>query len=62
MSGQHALPNDEKDDPCDSIDVMDLGGWTKYDSDGMCEKNSRQRLDRSPDNQHTNLWTRFDHG
>lgn len=62
MSEQHTQPNDEKDDPCDSINVMDLGGWTKYDSDRMRKKDSRQQLEGCSVDQHSNLWTRHDHG
>lgn len=62
MSEQHTQPNDKNEDPCDSIDVMDLGGWTARDSDRMRETNSRQRLDRSDGDPHPNLWTRYDHG
>ena len=44
------------DDPMDTIDVNDLEGWTRRDSDGMREKNIRQGLDGSPRSGNTNPW------
>lgn len=54
--------NPTNEDPCDSIDLNYLDGWTKYDSDGMREKNHAERLDRSERNRRLNSWARFDHG
>lgn len=53
---------EQKDDPCDSIDVTDLGGWTKYDSIRVRSQDSRQRLERDLGDPYRNSWTRFDHG
>ena len=54
--------NPTNEDPCDSIDLNYLDGWTKYDSDGMRKKNNAERLDRSERNRRLNSWARFDHG
>ena len=53
---------DSADDPCDSIDVENLGGWIKNDGSGSGEKNPRKRLERDYRDRYTNSWTRFEHG
>lgn len=48
--------NHTPEDPCDSIDLNYLEGWTKYDSDGMRKKNNGQGLDGSEGDRHLNSW------
>ena len=48
------------DDPCDVIDVNTLDGWTRYDSNGVCKKNSGQGLGRDSGDRHTDSWARYD--
>ena len=48
------------DDPCDIIDVNTLDGWTRYDSDGMRKKNTRQGLGRDSGDRHIDSWARYD--
>lgn len=62
MTSEIRTNENEKDDPCDSIDVMNLSGWTKYDSSGMCSQDTGQRLERRERDRYSNSWTRFDHG
>lgn len=50
------------DDPIDGIDVINLDGWTKHDSDRSREKNLRQRLGRDSGDRYTDSWVRFDNG
>ena len=50
----------ETDDPCDEVNVNDLIGWTRYDSNGMCKKNTGQRLGRDSGDRYSNSWTRYD--
>lgn len=48
------------DDPCDTIDVNTLDGWTRYDSDGMRAKNTRQRLGGDSGDRYIDSWARYD--
>ena len=50
------------EDPCDSIDLNYLEGWTQYDSDRLRKKDHEEGLDRSERDRHLNSWARFDHG
>lgn len=50
------------EDPCDSIDLNYLEGWTQYDSDGMRKKDHGEGLERSERDRRYNSWARFDHG
>jgi hypothetical protein len=49
------------DDPCDTIDVNTLDGWTRsYDSDGMRKKNTRQGLGGDSGDRYIDSWARYD--
>ena len=44
------------DDPMDSINLNDLDGWTKIDSDGMRKASDGKRLERNQRSRDTNPW------
>ena len=44
------------EDPFDGINVHDLEGWIRRDSDGMREASDGQRLERSQGSGDTNPW------
>lgn len=46
----------DAEDPCDSIDLNYLDGWTKYDSDRMRTKNNGEGLEGSEGDRHINPW------
>lgn len=54
--------NVEKDDPFDAITTETLDGWIRYDSSRSSTKDLGQQLGRSPRDQHTDSWSRFEHG
>jgi len=44
------------EDPCDGINVHDLEGWIRRDSDGMREASNEQRLGRNQGSGDQNPW------
>ena len=47
------------DDPMDSINLNDLDGWTKIDSNGMRKASDGKRLERNQGSGDTNPWVSF---
>ena len=44
------------DDPMDSINLNDLHGWIRRDSDGMRKESDGKRLERNQGSRDTNPW------
>jgi hypothetical protein len=53
---------DSCDDPCDDVVGENLTGWLKRDSSRSVSENSGQRLERRDRSEHSNSWTRYEHG
>jgi len=51
----------DSDDPCDSIDIAILGGWTRLnDSNRMRKKDNGKGLEGDRRNRYQDSWIRFD--
>jgi len=53
------MPIDEADDPIDGIELQNLEGWTRYDSDRMRPKNNDKQLGGDQGRRRSNFWIRL---
>ena len=49
----------DKDDPIDGIDLQNLDGWIRYDSDRMRPKNNDEQLGGDQGRRRSNSWVRL---
>ena len=52
------IPTSE--DPCDGIDLNNLGGWTSYDSSRMRKTDNGEGLGGDSGDRYQDSWIRFD--